>query len=86
MYGVIEGEIELLVDSKVFETIHPGDIFGEGALVQIPSHQSVSCGGENRLSTSRSGQIPLSLSRSRDPPVCSRGDSQFVDPTPPCQG
>lgn len=36
MYGVIEGDVELFVDGKVFEIIKPGDIFGEGALVQIP--------------------------------------------------
>ncbi|HIK46456.1 MAG TPA: cyclic nucleotide-binding domain-containing protein, partial [Leptolyngbyaceae cyanobacterium M65_K2018_010] len=36
MYGVIEGEIDLVVNGKVFETITAGDVFGEGALVQIP--------------------------------------------------
>jgi CRP-like cAMP-binding protein len=36
MYGVIEGEVELWVSGAVFETIEPGDVFGEGALVQIP--------------------------------------------------
>ncbi len=36
MYGVIEGEVELVVNGNVFETIAAGDVFGEGALVQIP--------------------------------------------------
>lgn len=36
MYGVIQGEIELWVNGHVFETIFAGDVFGEGALVQIP--------------------------------------------------
>ncbi len=36
MYGVIEGEVEMLVNGKVFETIQAGDVFGEGALVQNP--------------------------------------------------
>ncbi len=36
MYGVIEGEVELVVDGQVVEIIKAGDVFGEGALVQIP--------------------------------------------------
>jgi CRP-like cAMP-binding protein len=36
MYGVIEGEVELQINGHVFETIGHGDVFGEGALVQIP--------------------------------------------------
>lgn len=36
MYGVIQGEVDLWVDGRVFETISTGDVFGEGALVQIP--------------------------------------------------
>jgi CRP/FNR family transcriptional regulator, cyclic AMP receptor protein len=36
MYGVIEGEVEMVVNGQVFETIEAGDVFGEGALVQIP--------------------------------------------------
>jgi CRP/FNR family transcriptional regulator, cyclic AMP receptor protein len=36
MYGVIEGEVELWVAGAVFEIIHSGDVFGEGALVQTP--------------------------------------------------
>ena len=34
MYGLLEGEVELVIDGKVVETILTGDIFGEGALVQ----------------------------------------------------
>ena len=34
MYGILEGEVELVVDGKVVETIETGDIFGEGALVR----------------------------------------------------
>ena len=33
MYGILEGEVELFIDGKVVETIHKGDVFGEGALV-----------------------------------------------------
>lgn len=33
MYGLIEGEVEILVNGTVLETIYQGDIFGEGALV-----------------------------------------------------
>lgn len=34
MYGIIEGNVEMVVNQKVVETIHQGDVFGEGALVQ----------------------------------------------------
>ena len=33
MYGIIEGEVEMLIDDKVIETIKQGDIFGQGALL-----------------------------------------------------
>ncbi|MGK7935328.1 MAG: cyclic nucleotide-binding domain-containing protein [Xenococcaceae cyanobacterium] len=33
MYGIIEGEIEMLVHDKVIETIQQGDVFGQGALL-----------------------------------------------------
>jgi CRP/FNR family transcriptional regulator, cyclic AMP receptor protein len=33
MYGILSGEVELYVDSKLVETIKTGDVFGEGALV-----------------------------------------------------
>jgi len=33
MFGLIEGEVELFVRGRVVETIHKGDVFGEGALV-----------------------------------------------------
>jgi signal-transduction protein with cAMP-binding, CBS, and nucleotidyltransferase domain len=36
MYGVIEGEVDLMLKGDVFETIKTGDVFGEGALVRIP--------------------------------------------------
>ncbi|WP_035984937.1 cyclic nucleotide-binding domain-containing protein [Leptolyngbya sp. KIOST-1] len=36
MYGVMEGTVELWVAGAVVETISTGDVFGEGALVQIP--------------------------------------------------
>jgi len=35
MYGVIEGEVEMYVHEKLIETIQPGDVFGEGALVHL---------------------------------------------------
>ena len=33
MYGVISGEVEMCIDSKLVETIKEGDLFGEGALI-----------------------------------------------------
>ena len=33
MYGIIDGEVEMLVDDKVIETIKQGDVFGQGALL-----------------------------------------------------
>ena len=33
VYGIIEGEVEMLVNDKVVETIKQGDIFGQGALL-----------------------------------------------------
>lgn len=33
MYGIIEGEVEMLVNDKVVETIKQGDVFGQGALL-----------------------------------------------------
>ncbi len=35
MYGVISGEVEILVDDKVVETIYTGDVFGEGVLLHL---------------------------------------------------
>lgn len=33
MYGINSGEIEIIVNNQVVETIESGDLFGEGALV-----------------------------------------------------
>jgi CRP-like cAMP-binding protein len=33
MYGIIEGQVEMLVNGKVVEIINKGDIFGQGALI-----------------------------------------------------
>ena len=35
IYGIISGEVEILVNDKVVETIHEGDIFGEGVLLHL---------------------------------------------------
>ena len=35
MYGIISGEVEIVVEGKVVETIQKGDIFGEGAIVHL---------------------------------------------------
>ena len=35
MYGIMEGEIEMLVNDEVVETLKAGDVFGEGALVHL---------------------------------------------------
>ena len=40
MYGIVEGEIEILVNGKILETIKQGDIFGEGALVHSDSKRA----------------------------------------------
>ncbi|HHP7232189.1 MAG TPA: cyclic nucleotide-binding domain-containing protein [Xenococcaceae cyanobacterium] len=37
MYGIIEGEIAMLVNDQVIETIKQGDVFGQGALLD-PNH------------------------------------------------
>lgn len=41
MYGLIEGQVEMLVNGKVVETIEKGDVFGIGALVN-PEHTRAS--------------------------------------------
>lgn len=33
MYGLISGEVEMYIDGKLVETIKPGDLFGEGAII-----------------------------------------------------
>lgn len=38
IYGIISGEVEIVVNGKVIETIHQGDVFGEGSLVHL-NHQ-----------------------------------------------
>ena len=38
IYGIISGEVEILVNGKVVETIQKGDVFGEGALLHL-DHQ-----------------------------------------------
>jgi CRP/FNR family cyclic AMP-dependent transcriptional regulator len=35
MYGIVEGEVDILVNSKIVETIQPGEVFGMGALVGV---------------------------------------------------
>ena len=35
MYGIVKGEVDLLLHEEVIETIGEGDIFGQGALVQL---------------------------------------------------
>jgi len=38
MYGIIEGEVDIIVNGKVVETLHPSDVFGEGAIIH-PDHK-----------------------------------------------
>ena len=33
MYGIISGEVEMFIGNKLVETIHEGDLFGEGAII-----------------------------------------------------
>ena len=35
MYGIIEGKVDILVNSKVVETIDTGEVFGAGILIGI---------------------------------------------------
>ncbi|HBE52956.1 MAG TPA: cyclic nucleotide-binding protein, partial [Cyanobacteria bacterium UBA11369] len=35
MYGILSGEVDLLVNGKVVETIETGAVFGTGALVEV---------------------------------------------------
>ncbi len=35
MYGILEGEVDILVNGKVIETIEPGEVFGAGILVGV---------------------------------------------------
>jgi len=35
MFGIVEGEVDILVNGKIVETITVGDIFGTGVLVGI---------------------------------------------------
>ena len=35
MYGILEGQVDLFVNSKVVETIDTGEVFGVGALVGV---------------------------------------------------
>jgi CRP-like cAMP-binding protein len=40
MYGIVSGTVELQVDGRMVEMIAAGDIFGEGALVQLDSSRA----------------------------------------------
>uniref|UniRef100_B8HPK3 Cyclic nucleotide-binding protein n=1 Tax=Cyanothece sp. (strain PCC 7425 / ATCC 29141) TaxID=395961 RepID=B8HPK3_CYAP4 len=33
MYGILEGEVDLIRQGQLLETLKPGDTFGEGALI-----------------------------------------------------
>lgn len=35
MYGILEGEVDILVNGKVVETIETGEVFGVGVLVGV---------------------------------------------------
>ena len=41
VYGIIKGQVEILVKEKVIETINAGDVFGQSAVVQ-PEHTRAS--------------------------------------------
>ncbi len=34
-YGVLEGEVNIVVNDKVVETLQPGEVFGTGSLIEI---------------------------------------------------
>ncbi|QLE41022.1 cyclic nucleotide-binding domain-containing protein [Nostoc sp. C052] len=35
MYGILEGEVDILVNGKIVETIETGEVFGAGVLVGV---------------------------------------------------
>ncbi|MEH1910073.1 MAG: cyclic nucleotide-binding domain-containing protein [Nostoc sp.] len=35
MYGILEGEVDILVNGKIIETIETGEVFGIGVLVGV---------------------------------------------------
>ncbi|MEH2112843.1 Crp/Fnr family transcriptional regulator [Nostoc sp.] len=35
MYGILEGEVDILVNGKIIETIETGEVFGAGVLVGV---------------------------------------------------
>ena len=37
LYGILDGEVDLIVNGRVVETIAPGEVFGTGALIGIKS-------------------------------------------------
>ncbi len=41
VYGIIEGQVEILVNNKVIEIIKAGDIFGQAVMIQ-PEHTRAS--------------------------------------------
>lgn len=41
MYGIVEGEVDVLVNGNVVETLKAGEIFGQGALVD-PEYKRLS--------------------------------------------
>lgn len=40
MYGIIEGEIELVHQGKVFETLTAGNVFGVGGILEVGSRRT----------------------------------------------
>ncbi|HIK54822.1 MAG TPA: cyclic nucleotide-binding domain-containing protein [Synechococcales cyanobacterium M55_K2018_004] len=34
MYGILEGEVDVVLNGKVVETLKPGQVFGAGALIR----------------------------------------------------
>jgi len=41
LYGIIQGEVDIIVNGHVVETLKSGDIFGQGAIVD-PEHKRLS--------------------------------------------
>lgn len=40
MYGIIEGEVEMARDGKVYETLKAGEVFGVGGILGVGPRQS----------------------------------------------
>ena len=81
MYTVVEGEIDLLLDDTVVETMHAGGILGELALIDA-APRSAEAHAYDRSHRPRR-PAPVHLSRARAPHVRVAGDEGHGRTAPP---